>query len=96
MSVRTSEIEASASEAQQIAERTSAKEYFLVQQEKLIDEWADKANKLFKYILCHSASQEKSSRASMSASQKSSSTNIPINMRNFTTKVGRSSRRIAF
>jgi hypothetical protein len=96
MSVRTSEIEASATEAQQIAEHTSAKEYFLVQQGKLIDEWADKANKLFKYILYHSALLERSSRASMNASQKSSSTNIPINMRNFTTRVGRSLRHIAF
>lgn len=37
MSVRTSELESGATEAQQIAERTSARDYFLSQQEKLID-----------------------------------------------------------
>lgn len=51
MSVRLSEIESVASEAQQIAEQTTAKDYFLSQEEKLVDEWADKSVKLFKYAL---------------------------------------------
>ncbi len=85
----------SANEAQQIAEHTSAKEYFLVQQEKLIDEWADRANKLFKYISFHSALQERFLRASMSANQKIWLINTPISMRSFTIKAGRSLKHIA-
>lgn len=48
MSVRTSEMESLVTQAQQIAQQTTAKDYFLNQQQKLIDDWADKANKLFK------------------------------------------------
>lgn len=48
MSVRTSEIESMMTQAQQIAEQTTAKDYFLSQQQRLIDDWADKAGKLFK------------------------------------------------
>ena len=56
MSVRPSEIE-TASEAQQIAETMSAKEFFLAGEEKLIDEWADKSVNLFRYSFIHVGSQ---------------------------------------
>lgn len=68
MSVRLSEIESVASEAQQIAEQSTAKDYFLSQEEKLVDEWADKSVKLFKYRLSDLGSQEKCLRVSTSAS----------------------------
>ena len=48
MSVRASEVESAPEQAHKVAERMSAKDYFLAQQEKLIDEWADKSVKLFK------------------------------------------------
>ena len=47
MSVR--EEDAELTEAQQIGEKMSARDYFLAGEEKLINEWADKSIKLFKY-----------------------------------------------
>jgi len=38
----------------------SAKEYFLSEEEKLINEWADKSVKLFRYIFQYVGSQEMS------------------------------------
>lgn len=92
MSVRLSEIESVASEAQQIAEQSTAKDYFLSQEEKLVDEWADKSVKLFKCSFIHLGSREKCSRASTSAGQNSWSTSIPTTTRNFTTRAARSSK----
>lgn len=92
MSVRLSEIESAASEAQQIAEQTTAKDYFLSQEEKLVDEWADKSVKLFKYALPDLGSQEKCSRASTSAGPSSWSTSTPTSTRSSTTKAASSSR----
>lgn len=47
MSVREEEPELT--EAQQVGQKMSARDYFLAGEEKLINEWADKSIKLFKY-----------------------------------------------
>lgn len=96
MSVRLSEIESVASEAQQIAEQTTAKDYFLSQEEKLVDEWADKSVKLFKYALTDLGSLEKCSKVSTSAGPSSWSTNTPTSTRSSITKAASSSRPTAF
>jgi hypothetical protein len=49
MSVPASEDGSPLTEAQKIAESMSSKDYFLVSEEKLINEWADKSVSLFKY-----------------------------------------------
>lgn len=48
MSVRGGEKGQIAEEAEKVAQNMSAKDYFLAEEEKLIDEWADKSVKLFK------------------------------------------------
>lgn len=62
MSERQSEFDSGADEAHKIAENTTAKDFFLNEQEKLIDDWADKAKKLFKYIQYYPVLQEKFSK----------------------------------
>jgi hypothetical protein len=42
-----------------IAENMSTKDYFISEQEKLIDDWANKAVELFKYKLIHLDLQDK-------------------------------------
>lgn len=92
MSVRLSELESVSSEAQQIAEQTTAKDYFLSQEEKLVDEWADKSVKLFKYASTHSGSPEKCSRASTNESPNNWSISTLTSTRSCTTKAANSSR----
>jgi hypothetical protein len=96
MSVRFSEIESGTTEAQQIAEQTTAREYFLSQQEKLIDDWADKASRLFQYSIHHKGSRGKCSRASTNGNLRNWLISTPTSMRIFTTKAERSLKPIAF
>jgi|LakMenEpi03Aug12_release.lakeMendotaPanAssembly.Ray.scaffolds.fasta_scaffold419215_1 hypothetical protein len=49
MSVRVSQGESGLTEAQRVAEHTSARDYFLGEEEKAIEEWAERAKKIFKY-----------------------------------------------
>jgi hypothetical protein len=47
MSVRISQ----ETEAQRVAEHTSARDYFLGEEEKAIEEWAERAKKIFEYAI---------------------------------------------
>ena len=47
MSVRISQ----ETEAQRVAEHTSARDYFLGEEEKAIEEWAERARKIFEYAI---------------------------------------------
>ena len=38
-------------EAQRVAEHTSARDYFLGEEEKAIEEWAERAKKIFEYAI---------------------------------------------
>ena len=60
MSVRTELAQAEGSEAHNIAQRFTAKEYFLSEEERLLNEWADKSNKLIRYNKVNTVSQERS------------------------------------
>ena len=95
MSVRPSDIESSPSEAQRIAESMTTKEYFVSEECKLVDDWADKSVKLFKYALPHLDSQAKSSRASMKSKVQSLLSSLPKTTRACTTRVVNSLRHIA-
>ncbi len=94
MSVPSSEVEKD--EALRVAETMSAHDYFLNAEEKLIEEWADKSVKLFKYQTSHTASQERCSKASMKSSHPIWLSISQRTMKDFTTKAKNSSRRIAF
>ena len=59
MSVRANGGEQISEEAQKVAQRMSAKQYFLAEEEKIIDEWADKSVKLFKYLSFDKGLQDK-------------------------------------
>lgn len=95
MSVRTSEAGPGVTEAKQIAEHTTAREYFLSQQEKMLDDWAEKANQLFQYFIFHLGLREKCSKVSMSASLRNWSINTLMSMRNCTIKAVKNLKHIA-
>jgi hypothetical protein len=59
MSVRANGGEKISEEAQKVAQSMSAKQYFLAEEEKIIDEWADKSVKLFKYLIFDKGLQDK-------------------------------------
>jgi len=74
----------------------SAKEYFLSEEEKLINEWADKSVKLFRYIFQYVGSQEMSLKANTNSKAQNLSKYILRIMRVSLIRARNSSRHFAF
>lgn len=92
MSVRISQ----ETEAQRVAEHTSARDYFLGEEEKAIEEWAERARKIFEYAIENLDLPGTFWRANTKWSRKFSWRSTPMTSKNCITKAERSLRLIAF